>query len=104
MKKEKLITRTIALSIVNFKFFDMDKNSVEDSTLEFSGKMNEKDAEEEIKDIFEYDFRFGKAHRKLIVVNSIEYAEKLYGVSESAFLEIAHELPPRKVNESQEDD
>ena len=43
-------------------------------------------------------------NKKFIMVLDITYQEKLYGVSESAFLEIAKELPPRKANETQEEE
>ena len=104
MKKEKLITRTIISSVVNYKFFDMDENIVKDDEIILAGKMTDKEIENEIKDMFEDDFRFGKEHRKYIMINSVQYVEKLYGVTESAFLEIAKELPPRKANETQEEE
>ena len=103
MKKEKMITRTIITTAANCKFFDMDKNIVNDSIFCFTGKLDDKEIENAVKDEFEDAFRFGKGHFKYITINSVDYIERLYGVTESAFLSIAEELPPRKVNETQED-
>ena len=103
MKREKLITRTVITTLVNFKYFDCDSNTVKDSYTSLIGKLSAKDVEEEIKASFENDKHFG-FNNKFIMVNSISYNEKLYGVTETAFLEIAKELPPRKNNETQEDD
>lgn len=98
MKKEKLITRTIISSIVDYKFFDMDENVAKDEVITLAGKLTAKEIEIEI------NFLFGNTHRKFIMINDIDYIEKLYGVTESAFLKIAKELPPRKVNETQEEE
>lgn len=99
MKKEKLITRTIVSTLANVKVFSKDENAVSDITVEFAGKLDEK----EIKETFEKVVA-SKGVYCFIMVNNFEKVERLYGVTESDFMKIAVELPPRKVNNAQEDE
>lgn len=104
MKKEKMITRTMFSTVANVKFFDCNENNVKDAKFVFCGKLENKDIELAVKDEFENDFRFGNGLHKFVMINSVSYQEKLYGVTESDFMKLAVELPPRKVNNAQEDE
>ena len=98
MKKEKLITRTIVSTKANLKLFDITNSIVIDvPDFIFTGELTEKDIEKQFNLLNRNDV-------KLIMVNSFEKVEKLYGVTESDFMKIAIELPPRKVNNAQEDE
>ena len=99
MKKEKLITRTIESTTANIVVFNTTTASVEKQELILAGNLSETDAEKEIRCLFENEKVY-----KFVMIENLEVVSKLYGVTESAFLEIAKELPPRKANETQEEE
>lgn len=101
MKKEKLITRTIVSTKANCKVFLINAQLVIDEDITFAGKLDGKDLDNACREYYEKDTVNAI---KFIMVNSVKTIEKLYGVTESEFMAIAKELPPRKVNETQEDD
>lgn len=100
MKKEKMVTRTIVTTIANCKYYNLKDEVLFDSSLTFTGKLDEKQVKTEINDMIERNPEIGFT---LVKVNYITYEEKLYGMPESVFLANATELPPRKNNETQED-
>ena len=101
MKKEKLITRTIVSTKVNAKFFNLEDEAVFNSEMTFTGNLDEKAAKNACIATIENNPNCGYT---FIKVNSLETIEKLYGMPESMFLAYAVELPPRKNNETQEDE
>lgn len=101
MKREKMVTRTIVTTIINCKFYNLTDEVLFDSSLTYTGKLDEKQAKSEINEMIDRNPEIGFTFVK---VNFITYEEKLYGMLESVFLANATELPPRKVNETQEDD
>lgn len=101
MKKEKMVTRTIVTTIANCKYYNLKDESLFDSSLTYTGKLDEKQVKAEINGMIDRNPEIGYS---LVKVNYITYEEKLYGMPESVFLINAVELPPRKVNETQEDE
>ena len=101
MKKEKMVTRTIVTTIANCKFYNLKDEILFDSSLTYTGKLDEKQAKSEINGMIERNPECGYT---LVKVNFITYQEKLYGMPETVFLANATELPPRKNNETQEDE
>lgn len=100
MKKEKLITRTIITTKVNAKFFNLKDEAVFNSEVIYTGKLDEKEAKKACMETIENNPNCGYT---FIKINYLETIEKLYGVTESEFMAIAKELPPRKANETQEE-
>ena len=99
MKKEKMVTRTIVTTIANCKYYKLKDETLFDSSLTFTGKLDEKQVKTEINGMIERNPEIGYT---LVKVNYITYEEKLYGMYESVFLANSIELPPRKNNEMQE--
>jgi len=97
MKKEKIITRTIESTIVNYKVFSIKTGEVFDNVHTIAGKYDEKECTKVLSAEYESSEEF-----KFIMVNSVEVIEKLYGMPESVFMMYATELPPRKVYEKEE--
>ena len=96
-----MVTRTIVTTIVNCKYYNLKDETLFDSSLLYTGKLDEKQVKVEINGMIERNPECGYT---LVKVNFITYQEKLYGMPESVFLANATELPPRKVNETQEDE
>ena len=101
MKKEKMVTRTIVTTIANCKFYNLKDEILFDSSMTYTGKLDEKQVKNAINEMIERNPECGFT---LVKVNFITYEEKLYGMSETVFLANAKELPPRKNNETQEDE
>ena len=101
MKKEKMVTRTIVTTIVNCKYYNLKDETLFDSSLTYTGKLDEKQVKNEINEMIERNPECGFT---LVKVNFITYEEKLYGMPETVFLANATELPPRKNNETQQED
>ena len=101
MKKEKMVTRTIVTTIANCLYYNLKDETLFDSSLTYTGKLDEKQVKAEINDMIDRNPDCGFV---LVKVNFIDYKEKLYGMSEKVFLENAVEMPPRKNSETQEDE
>ena len=101
MKKEKMVTRTIVTTIANCKYYNLKDEVLFDSSLTYTGKLDEKQVKAEINGMIDRNPEIGYS---LVKVNYIIYEEKLYGMPESVFLVNATELPPRKANETQEEE
>lgn len=101
MKKEKMVTRTIVTTIANCKYYNLKDEILFDSSLTYTGKLDEKQVKVEINEMIERNPECGFT---LVKVNYITYEEKLYGMPETVFLANAKEMPPRKANETQEEE
>lgn len=101
MKKEKMVTRTIVTTIANCKYYNLKDEALFDSSLTYTGKLDEKQVKAEINDMIDRNPECGFT---LVKVNFITYEEKLYGMLETVFLANAVEMPSRKNNEAQEDE
>lgn len=99
MKKEKMITRTIESTKVNFKVFSIENASVKDTATVLNGNISIENAEKILRDKYATDNLF-----KFIMVESIETKEELYGMPESVFMTYATKLPPRKNYNTQEEE
>lgn len=96
MAREKMVTRTIILT--KCVVLALDTQTVEPSnlTVEVSGTFqNEEKLMKAVKAVAETDTL------KIVQILTTETLEKLYGVSEQKFMEIAHELEPRKKKEEE---
>lgn len=98
MKKEKLITRTMVTTHVNVIMYDVSEKATFEMPHNIVGKVSVNDALEILHDTFDTDTL------KVVMISTMDYVEKLYGVTESEFMAIAKELPPRKNNETQEEE
>ena len=101
MKKEKMVTRTIVTTIANCKYYNLKDEALFDSSLTYTGKLDEKQVKVEINEMIDRNPECGFT---LVKVNYITYEEKLYGMPESVFIANSVEMPPRKNNETQEDE
>ena len=101
MKKEKMVTRTIITTTADCKYYNLKDEVLFDSMTTYTGKLDEKQVKSEINSMIESCPNCGFTFVK---VNHIEYAECLYGMTESTFIANAMLLPPRKNNETQEDE
>ena len=100
MKKEKIVTRTIITTTADCKYYNLKDEVLFDSMTTYTGKLDEKQVKAEINSMIESCPNCGFTFVK---VNKIEYAECLYGMTESTFIANAVLMPPRKANETQEE-
>lgn len=96
MRKEKLITRTITVSTVEFMCLNTETANVEIVTDELIGKVDNETALKMYKATAETDIF------KVVSCQSVSYNEQLYGMTEKEFIEHAKILPPRKATEENE--
>ena len=101
MKKEKMVTRTIISTKADVKFYNIKDDVLFNSELTFTGNLDEKGVKLACLAMVENNPNCGFTFVK---VNHFETVEKLYGMPESVFIANAIELPPRKANETQEDE
>ena len=99
MKKEKMVTRTIALTKADIKFYNVNDDTLFNGELIFAGNLDEKAIKIACINRCEMTPERGI---NFVKVNNYEVIEKLQGMPESVFIENSIELPPRKNNESQE--
>ena len=90
MKKEKLITRPIAVTTAEFMCLDTETANVEVIAAQLTGKVNNATALKMYKAIAETETY------KVVACQLISYTEQLYGMTEKEFIEHAKILPPRK--------
>ena len=100
MKKEKMVTRTIETTTVDFKVFSVDTGYVKTLTARMNGKQSVESAEKVLREEYAKENSF----IKFIMVDTVETIEELYGMPESVFMKYATKLPPRKNYATQEDD
>lgn len=84
MRKEKMITRTIKVTRYEVTYFELEINEVRADELEIVGTPTDKEIEKQ--------FSIDNPTCKFIKLDNVEVTEKLYGLSESKFLEYAVEL------------
>lgn len=99
MKKEKMITRTIETTAVNFKVFSVETANIIPLTVAMNGKQTVETAEKILRE----EYAKENSLTKFIMVDSVETSEELYGMPESVFMTYASKLPPRKNYSAQED-
>ena len=96
MAREKMVTRTIISTKCVVLAIDTETVEPSNLTVEVSGTyQNEEKLMKAVKTVAE-------THTlKIVQILTTETVEKLYGVSEQKFMEIAHELDPRKKKEEE---
>ena len=87
--------------VPSIKPTNIEKEEIDLIRFDFARKLDEKQVKNEINEMIERNPECGFT---LVKVNFITYEEKLYGMPETVFLANATELPPRKNNETQEDE
>lgn len=85
MRKEKMITRTIATTNAEIMAFNLDTNEVITLNESYIGDLSDKDIEKQ----FSIDYSNSVKFLKLV---NAEKSLKLYGITEKDFLENAVEL------------
>lgn len=96
MARNKMVTRTIILTKCVVLALDTETIEPTNLTVEVSGTyQNEEKLMKAVKDVAE------TLTLKIVQILATETVEKLYGVSEQKFMEIAHELEPRKKKEEE---
>lgn len=85
----KMVTRTINETEVVFDVVDLSTMKILETSLLIAGKMEGKKLEKEVEKRIPKEVKF-------ISIKNTNYSEKLYGMEEQQFLELAQELPPRK--------
>lgn len=80
----KMITRTIKVTRYEVTYFDLEVNEVNTVDLETVGTPTDIDIEKQ--------FNIDNPTCKFIKLDNVEVTEKLYGISESDFLQYAVEL------------
>lgn len=96
MAREKMVTRTIISTKCVVLALDTETVEPSNLTVEVSGVFqNEEKLMKAVKAVAETDTL------KIVQILTTETVEKLYGVSEQKFMEIAHELEPRKKKEEE---
>lgn len=84
MRKQKMVTRTIKVTKYEVTYFDLLYNTVETVEMETIGTPTDKEIEKA--------FNAENPNYKFLKLSNVEVSEKLYGLSESTFLEYAVEL------------
>ena len=92
---EKLITRTIITKEIEALTVNTETNEVK--TMSIGVPSTCKDIETALK---WYRKTYPEALIQIAKINFISEKETLYGCTESEFLSVAHELPPRKLSEN----
>ena len=94
MKNEKMVTRTISSTKAIVKAADMDSNAIVEKEIVLAGTYKSND------DVLKAVRAKGIEGNYIpVMIASAEVIEKLYGMTESTFMQYAKELPPRKVYE-----
>ena len=97
MKTTKKITRTFIFTVADVVMYNENNDNVYSDTETLIGKMDVKETKKAL------DEKYNDTCISIVKVKNVSYVEKLYGISEKDFLSMAVEMPPRKVNETQED-
>ena len=97
MKINKKITRTFIFTVADVVVYNEINDNVYSDTETLIGKMDVKETKKAL------DEKYNDTCISVVKVKNVSYLEKLYGITEEDFLSMAVEMPPRKVNETQED-
>ena len=95
MKIERMITRTIVTSSVTVKVYNDETDELTTTTLDITGKISN----DELLKCCEN--RLNGSNLKVLKIMNVETTEKLYGVTEAAFMAIAVEIPPRTITKEE---
>ena len=95
MKNDRMITRTIVNSSVTVKVYNEETDELTTTTLEITGKFSNDELLKRCEN------RLTGSNLKVLKIINLETTEKLYGVSEAAFMAIAVEIPPRTVTKEE---
>lgn len=99
MARERMVTRTVELTVAHIMALDTTTAEVRTLVCELGGGLtDEKAILKNAKKIHE------TATYKLVAVQSVETKEILYGMSEADFIRHAKVLPPRKGNDTDNTD
>ena len=88
-----MITRTIVNSSVTVKVYNVETDELTTTALDITGKFSDDELLKRCEN------RLNGSNLKVLKILNVETTEKLYGVSESAFMAIAVEIPPRTTRE-----
>ena len=91
MARERMVTRTVESTIAYTMCLNVETADVSVETYRVSGKFEEKELLKKLKKLYETETF------KVVAIQSTETEEKLYGMTEELFIELAHELPPRNL-------
>ena len=91
MARERMVTRTVESTIAHTMCLNVETADVSVETYRVSGKFEEKELLKKLKKLYETETF------KVVAIQSTETEEKLYGMTEELFIELAHELPPRNL-------
>lgn len=95
MARERMVTRTVELSVCEVMCMNTITASVEFHTYEIGGGLtDEKALLKAIKKLHETD------NFKCVTISKVTQKEILYGMPESRFIELAKILPPRSGKEN----
>lgn len=90
MARERMVTRTVELSVCEVMCMDATTAEVKINTYEIGGGLtDEKSLLKAIKKLYETD------DFKCVAISKVTQREILYGMPESKFIEFATVLPPR---------
>lgn len=89
MARERMVTRTVELSVCEVMCMDTTTAEVKINTYEIGGLTDEKALLKAIKKLYETDTF------KCVAISNVTAKEILYGMPESRFIELASILPPR---------
>lgn len=90
MARERMVTRTVELSVCEVMCMNTTTAEVKINTYEIGGGLtDEKSLLKAIKRLYETD------NLKCVAISKVTHREILYGMPESKFIELATILPPR---------
>ena len=90
MARERMVTRTVELSVCEVMCMDTTTAEVKINTYEIGGGLTDENALlKAIKRLYETD------SFKCVAISKVTTREVLYGMPESKFIELATILPPR---------
>lgn len=97
MARPRMVTRTITTTKAVLLMVNKTTSQVFDKEVVMSGEFEaEEDVEKRATKLF------NSAESKVVAVKTFSTEEKLYGMSEEKFIEIAEVLPPRDANSDDE--
>lgn len=88
MARERMVTRTIEFTVAEYTALNVLTNEVHTSRIVLSGNLDASQALKETKKEIE------TVELKVVIVTSVRTFEKLYGMPEQVFMNIATELDP----------
>ena len=100
MKKQKMITRTLTFTNVEYVVFDATTMTGIKYTYPIVGDLkSDKDALKAVTAVMSINMKDNTSNTSIISAHIVGHVSKLFGMTEQAFYNYAEELPPRKVYE-----